>query len=67
MKRLEFERIANLQAEVEILKNQLSSFSTKLAQTRNGVALKNQDLLQKKQRLQTEQAKFNALQTKLKN
>ncbi len=29
--------------------------------------MKNQDLLQKKQRLQTEQAKFNALQTKLKN
>jgi hypothetical protein len=49
------------------LKNQLSSFSTKLAQTRNGVALKNQDLLQKKQRLQTEEAKFKALQTKLKN
>ena len=59
-KRLEFEVIANLRAEVEILKNQLSSFSTEWAGKRNTVNIRNQELLQKKQRLQTEEAKFRA-------
>jgi hypothetical protein len=66
-KRLEFEVIANLRAEVEILKNQLSSFSTEWANKRNLVNIKNQELLQKKQRLQIEEAKFNAYSIKLKN
>ena len=52
--------IANLRAEVEILKNQLSSFSTEWAGKRNTVNIRNQELLQKKQRLQTEEAKFRA-------
>jgi hypothetical protein len=52
---------------VEILKNQLSSFSTEWANKRNSVNFKNQELLQKKQRLQTEEAKFNAYSIKLKN
>ena len=66
-KRLQFEVIANLRAEVEILKNQLSSFSTEWANKRNTVNYKNQELLQKKQRLQNEQAKFKAYEIKLKN
>lgn len=41
-KQLEFEVIANLRAEVEILKNQLSSFSTEWANKRNLVNIKNQ-------------------------
>jgi len=49
-----------LRAEVEILKNQLSSFSTEWANKRNFVSIKNQELLQKKQRLQNEEAKFKA-------
>ena len=53
-KRIQFERISNLQAEVEILKNQLSSFSTDLTTKQNKIALLNQELLQKKQRLQNE-------------
>ena len=59
--------IANLRAEVEILKNQLSSFSTEWANKRNTVNIKNQELLQKKQRLQTEEAKFKAYEIKLRN
>ncbi len=39
---LEFQKIANLEAEVEILKNQLSSFSTDLANARNQVSIRNQ-------------------------
>ena len=66
-KRLEFEVIANLRAEVEILKNQLSSFSTEWANKRNAVSFKNQELLQKKQRLQNEEAKFKAYEIKLRN
>ncbi len=66
-KSLEFEVIANLRAEVEILKNQLSSFSTEWANKRNTVNIKNQELLQKKQRLQIEEAKFKAYEIKLKN
>jgi hypothetical protein len=52
---------------VEILKNQLSSFSTEWANKRNIVSIKNQELLQKKQRLQNEEAKFKAYEIKLKN
>ena len=66
-KRMQFERISNLQAEVEILKNQLSSFSTDLSSKQNKISLMNQDLLQKKQRLQAEENKYHAHQTKLKN
>jgi hypothetical protein len=66
-KQLEYEAISNLRAEVEILKNQLSSFSTEWANKRNIVSIKNQELLQKKQRLQTEEAKFKAYEIKLKN
>ena len=49
------------------MKNQLSSFSTEWANKRNIVNIKNQDLLQKKQRLQTEEAKFKAFSIKLNN
>jgi chromosome segregation ATPase len=66
-KRLELEVIANLRAEVEILKNQLSSFSTEWASRRNTVNFRNQELLQKKQRLQAEEAKFHAFSLRLKN
>lgn len=52
---------------MEILKNQLSSFSTEWANKRNIVSIKNQELLQKKQRLQNEEAKFKAYEIKLKN
>lgn len=53
-KDLETKTITNLRAEVDILKNQLSSFSTDWASLRNNVSIKNQELLQKKQRLQNE-------------
>lgn len=66
-KRMEFEAIANLSAEVEILKNQLSSFGSELAQKRRKLDLQNKDLLAKKQRLMNEEEKFKAHQIKLKN
>ena len=52
---------------MEILKNQLSSFSTDWAKKRNTVSIKNQELLAKKQRLQKEEAKFKAFESRLKN
>ena len=66
-KRLEFENIANLSAEVEILKNQLSSFGGELASKRRKLDLQSKDLLAKKQRLMSEEEKFKAHQAKLKN
>lgn len=64
---MEFERISNLSAEVEILKNQLSSFGGDLASKRRRVDYLNKDLLAKKQRLMVEEEKYHAHQTKLKN
>ena len=53
-KNMEFDRIANLAAEVEIVKNQLSSFGGELALKRRKVDLQNKDLLIKRQRLMVE-------------
>jgi len=50
-KQMEFEEISNLQAKVEILKNQLSSDATNLSSKRTKLELLGQDLLAKKQRL----------------
>lgn len=66
-KNVEFEEISNLQAKVEILKNQLSSGATTLSAKRTKVELLSQDLLAKKQRLHNEQIKYAAHQTKLRN
>lgn len=51
---MQFEKIANLSAEVQILKNQLSSFGGQLASKRRKVDLLQKDLLAKKQRLMSE-------------
>lgn len=66
-KQIEFEEINNLQAKVEILKNQLSSDATALSSKRTKLDLLAQELLAKKQRLHSEQIKYAAHQTKLKN
>ena len=64
---IEFETNSNLQAEVEILKNKLSSDATLLVSKRNKIALLQQELLTKKQRLSNEQQKYGSHQVKLKN
>lgn len=66
-KQIEFEEINNLQAKVEILKNQLSSDATSLSSKRTKLDLQAQELLAKKQRLHSEQIKYAAHQTKLRN
>lgn len=66
-KQMEFEEISNLQAKVEILKNQLSSDATNLSSKRTKLELLGQDLLAKKQRLHNEQVKYAAHMTKLRN
>jgi hypothetical protein len=57
--------LVNQQAEVEILKNQLSAFAGELASKRNRIALLEEELLVKKQRLQHAQAKFESNRLKL--
>ena len=61
------ENIENLEAEVEILKNQLSAFSTDLSNKKARCGQLSQELLVKKQRLNNAQKKYQAQELKLKN
>ena len=61
------EELLNLEAEVEILKNQLSAFASELSQKKNKCSVLSQDLLSKKQRLNNAQKKYNSQKNKLEN
>lgn len=66
-KKIEFETNTDLQAQVEILKNKLSSDATELVSKRNKNSLYQQELLNKKERLNNEQKKYGSYEIKLKN
>lgn len=50
----------NKNAEVEILKNQVSAFASDLASKRNRISILTQERLVRKQRLNAAQQKYNA-------
>jgi hypothetical protein len=61
------EQLRNLDADVGILKNQLSAFSSELASKRTRFSVLSQDLLQKKQRLNNAQKRYGSNKVKLEN